>query len=194
MTDHHYGARSPPPTSRAAARPRTARVRTARRAHNDDEGAVITMKKIDAEIEQLQRQLEEAQKAKADEEKKEKARIAQAKKHAGESHTRAVLELYDLLEIDPEARVTRTVRDRDETVRTQRLLDMVADIVGAADPALLERLKREDRSGVEDRTPKPRRSTASAPAPADDVEVDDADDEPAPSSLTPSPTPYQSVA
>ncbi|WP_432789360.1 hypothetical protein QYM46_13615 [Brevibacterium sp. K11IcPPYGO002] len=153
---------------------------------------MITMstRKIDAEIEQLQRQLEAAQKVKADEEKKEKARIAQAKKHAGENHTRAVLELYDLLDVQPEAKVTRTVRDRDEAVRTQRLLDMVAEIVGAADPALLNRLKREDQSGVEARAPKPRKSPASASAPFDDAEGGD----PAADRHEPSPTPYQSAA
>lgn len=30
MTDHHYGARSPPPTRRAAARPRAIRAKTER--------------------------------------------------------------------------------------------------------------------------------------------------------------------
>ncbi|WP_127097464.1 hypothetical protein [Brachybacterium saurashtrense] len=148
------------------------------------------MKKIDAEIEQLQRQLEAAQKAKADEEKKEKARIAQAKKHAGESHTRVALELYDLLDVQPEAKVTRTVRDRDETVRTQRLLDMVTEIVGAADPALLDRLKHDDRSGVDARAPKPRKSSTSASAPLDDGEGSGRAAERQESW----PTPYQSAA
>lgn len=195
MTDHHYGARSPPPTSRAAARPRTARARTARRAHNDDEGAVITMKKIDAEIEQLQRQLEEAQKAKADEEKKEKARIAQAKKHAGESHTRAVLELYDRLSIDPEVSVSRVTRDRDETVRTQRLVDMLDAIIDAADPALLDSLRRADAQGVAERTPTPRPKPSSAPAADESDHHDevDSDDDSAPEHA-PSPTPYASAA
>lgn len=148
------------------------------------------MKKIDAEIEQLQRQLEAAQKAKADEEKKEKARIAQAKKHAGESHTRVALELYDLLDVQPEAKVTRTVRDRDETVRTQRLLDMVTEIVGAADPALLDRLKHDDRSGVDARAPKPRKSSTAAPSPTDD----DEGGAPADGRHEPSLTPYPSAA
>jgi hypothetical protein len=155
----------------------------------------MSTKKIDAEIEQLQRQLEAAKKAKADEEKAEKARIGRARKHAGDNHTRAVLELYDRLSIDPEVSVSRVTRDRDETVRTHRLLDMLDAIIDAADPALLDSLRRADAQGVAERTPTPRPKPSSAPAADESDHHDevDSDDDSAPEHA-PSPTPYASAA
>ncbi|HEX7351618.1 hypothetical protein [Brachybacterium sp.] len=102
---------------------------------------------------ELQRQLEALQA----ENKAAEAALQAAAKVAGLSAYRVVDALYDLLEVDPETPTSRitdrgTVAvpvDKKEEERTERLLTMLETIIEEADPALLGRLKTEDKGGVE---------------------------------------------
>ena len=119
------------------------------------------MTSIDTKIEQLRLQLEAAEREKAETERRERDTIRRAMRDAGESHTRTVLALYELLSIEPEYPGTRTVKgqrravatDKAERVRSERLLTMIEAIVAEADTTLLDRLQREDERGRADRRP-----------------------------------------
>ncbi|MFE5776885.1 hypothetical protein [Brachybacterium sp. NPDC056505] len=118
----------------------------------------------DAKIIELRRRLEEAEAEARAEERAEQKEIEKAKKLAGDAHTRAVLGLYELLGIEPEVPNVRRVRgeerevavDRDEKLRSSRLLAFVEGLVDGADEGLLERLRDEDESGRQERRPKPK--------------------------------------
>lgn len=123
----------------------------------------------DEKIQKLRRQLEEAEAEARAEAKAEQKRIDQAKRYAGNAHTRTMLALYDLLVIEPEYPTTRRRKDkdgnevkrevagdRDETVRSGRLLTIIEAIVDSADQELLDRLAREDEEGRLSRKPTPK--------------------------------------
>lgn len=134
----------------------------------------------DAKLDELRRQLEEAEAQRAREEKEAERLIAAASKAAGDSHTRLSLALYDLLGVEPEHGTTRVVNgqrrdvtlDKDERIRSQRLYDIVATLVRNADKKVLEEAKAADRRGRDERKPKSSKSRASisatAPAPTEE--------------------------
>ncbi|WP_152351518.1 hypothetical protein [Brachybacterium subflavum] len=102
---------------------------------------------------ELQRQLEAVQA----EAKAQEAALQAAAKVAGLSAYRVVDALYDMLEVDPETPTSRITDrgtvvvpvDKKEEERTERLLAMLETIIEEADPALLARLKTEDKEGIE---------------------------------------------
>lgn len=116
----------------------------------------------DDRIEELRKQLEEAEAARAEQERKDRARLRHAQKAAGENHTRLALALYDLLGVVPEHGTVRVVKgrrsevavDKDETLRTQRLYDMISKLVEGTEGSLLDDLKQADEMGREERRPK----------------------------------------
>ncbi|MFT0848861.1 hypothetical protein VR010_14070 [Actinomycetaceae bacterium L2_0104] len=123
----------------------------------------------DEKILELRRQLEEVEAEARADEKAEQKRIDQAKRYAGNAHTRTMLALYDLLGIEPEYPTTRRRKDkdgneverevavdRDETVRSGRLLTIIETLVDSADQELLDRLAREDEEGRLARKPTPK--------------------------------------
>lgn len=123
----------------------------------------------DEKILELRRQLEEVEAEARAEEKAEQKRIDQAKRYAGNAHTRTMLALYDLLGIEPEYPATRRRKDkdgnevvrevtvdRDETVRSGRSLTYIEAIVDSANQDLLDRLAREDEEGRLARKPTPK--------------------------------------
>lgn len=121
----------------------------------------------DQTIEELRRQLEAAEAAKAVQEKEEKALVRAAQRVAGESHTRLALALYELLGVEPEHPGTRTVNgrvrevaaDKEEKLRTERLYGMIVELVEQAGPALLDQLRSADEAGRAARRPKRKRET-----------------------------------
>lgn len=121
----------------------------------------------DSTIEALRKQLEEAEAARQAEEKAELAAIRRAQRAAGESHTRLVLDLYDLLGVEPEHPSSRVVKghvrevavDRAEELRTQRLYDLIEGLAAAA-PEALTRLKEADETGREERRPESKAEVA----------------------------------
>ncbi len=146
----------------------------------------MSTKKIDAEIEALRAKLAAAEAEREAEAKKEQTAIAKAKKHAGDSHTRTMIALYELLGIEPEHGTTRVSRgksvqvaaDRDEKVRSQRLFTAVESLVEAADEDVLARLHRDDEEGREERRPQPKVREADAAGELDDEPQHQSDDEP----------------
>ena len=141
----------------------------------------------DKKIFELRRQLEEVEAEALAEAKAEQKRIDQAKRYAGNAHTRTMLALYDLLGIEPEYPTTRRRKDkdgneverevavdRDETVRSGRLLVIIETIVASTDEDLLERLAREDEEGRLTRKPTPKPVKAKTNAESGD-EPDDGD-------------------
>ena len=147
----------------------------------------------DERIQELRRQLEEVEAEARAEAKAEQKRIDQAKRYAGDAHTRTMLALYDLLGIEPEYPTTRRRKDkegneverevavdRDETVRSGRLLSIIEALVDNADQELLDRLAREDEEGRLARKPTPKTVKAKKTAESGD-EPDDGDTSNAPS-------------
>ena len=141
----------------------------------------------DEKILELRRQLEEVEAEARADEKAEQKRIDQAKRYAGNAHTRTMLALYDLLGIEPEYPTTRRRKDkdgneverevavdRDETVRSGRLLTIIETIVASSDQELLDRLACEDEEGRLARKPTPKPVKAKTNAESGD-EPDDGD-------------------
>ena len=141
----------------------------------------------DEKILELRRQLEEAEAEARAEAKAEQKRIDQAKRYAGNAHTRTMLALYELLGIEPEYPTIRRRKDkngnevvrevavdRDETVRSGRLLTIIETIVASSDQELLDRLACEDEEGRLARKPTPKPVKAKTNAESGD-EPDDGD-------------------
>ncbi|GAB3563266.1 hypothetical protein [Spelaeicoccus albus] len=132
---------------------------------------MITKKNRTSKVEELRRQLEEAEKAERARDKAEGLALRRAKKAAGDNHTRLALSLYDLLGVEPEQPTIRVIDgerktvavDKDESLRSQRLFDMVEEIVEKADPSLVERLKRADNQGRNERKPKAKKGEDEKP-------------------------------
>lgn len=131
-------------------------------------------------IEELRRQLEAAEAEKAAQDRQDQARLRSAQKAAGANHTRLVLALYDMLGLECEHGTIREVKgrqyevavDKDETIRTRRVFDMVSALIENVDESMLGDLRIADELGREKRRPKPR----AAMTPADDA-ADDGDTE-----------------
>ncbi|MFC0674557.1 hypothetical protein [Brachybacterium hainanense] len=138
---------------------------------------MFTTTSRDEKIAELRRQLEAAEAEKSAQEKRERAELARVQKVAGANHSRLVLALYELLGVEPEHGTTRTVKgevrevavDKDETLRTQRLYDLVRGLAERADGDLLDELRLADEEGREERRPRPK---PTAPADAADDERD----------------------
>lgn len=124
----------------------------------------MSTKKIDVEIEALKAKLAEAEAEKQVEQKKERAALAKAMKHAGENHSRTMLSLYELLGVEPEHTMTRLSRgvevqvavDRDETLRSRRLLTLVEGLVAAIGSDVLGGLQQLDHEDRDTRKPQPK--------------------------------------
>src|SRR5690606_4795070 len=131
--------------------------------------------------EALKAKLAEAEAEKKAEEKKHRAALARVRKYAGESHARTMLELYELLGVDPEHSTTRMSRgtevrvnvDRDETVRSRRLLTIIEGLVDAVDDDVLAELQRADREDRDSRKPKPKTRRAEPVAEYQHEEAED---------------------
>lgn len=142
----------------------------------------IDKKSIDQRVAELKAQLEEAEKQQEAAERERRARIDKAKKHAGDSRVEAVDSLYEVLGIEPEHPHTRTVKgkvhevtaDKDEKLRTERLVAFVQKLVDEAKPGVVDRLRKEDEAEREERRPKPK-AQAPAAASADARQGDEGD-------------------
>lgn len=116
-----------------------------------------------AKLAELKRQQKAEEKAIADEERETRRLIAAA----GPARVTAVTDLYALLDVAPEPVLTRTrtkkdgtiqtytqPRDRDESIRTGRLVELVHAVVeelNRCSPDVLSRLKADDAAAVESR-------------------------------------------
>lgn len=117
------------------------------------------MNTTDTEIADLEAKLKKARADKAADERAEKTALARAKRVAGDNHTKAMTKLYDLLDVEPEMAQKRTVKsavksfavDRDETLRSQRLVTMVEGLLKGAGSDVSQRLRAEDEKGRKDR-------------------------------------------
>lgn len=163
---------------------------------------MINSKNRMTKVEELRKQLEEAEKEQKAQDKANVLAMRRAKKAAGDSHTRLALSLYDLLEVKPEHPTTRITDgetksvavDKDETLRSQRLVEMITTIIDKADPSLLNQLKRTDREGRDERKPTVKKAGAERPKSDNDAPrawpldggADSAPSKPAPT--VPSPT------
>lgn len=117
------------------------------------------MTTTDNEIKELEAKLKAARADLAADERREKNTLARAKRIAGTNHTKAVLKLYDLLDVEPELTQKRTVNgkvkdfavDRDETLRADRLVTMIKSLLDETDDDVLKVLRTEDEDGRKDR-------------------------------------------
>ncbi|GAB3616582.1 hypothetical protein GCM10027416_11390 [Okibacterium endophyticum] len=139
-----------------------------------------TLERIRKQQEELAAQLKAAER----EEREEQRRIRDAGKRAGESYAEVVLPLYDLLGVEPEHTTKRTTDERGEIevttdpkerIRAARVLTMLEEIIEHADKGLIERLRREDAAGREERR---REREAARATKADADEPEDDPDEP----------------
>ncbi len=125
---------------------------------------MFTTKNHDDKIEELRKQLAAAEAERLEQQRQAEKALRAAMKHAGENHSRLVLALYDLLDIEPEHGTVRIVKgrqsevavDKDETVRTQRCYDIIGTLVEGTDASVLNELKLTDEMGREERKPKPK--------------------------------------
>ena len=163
---------------------------------------MFTTTNRDEKIEELRRQLEAAEAEKTAQEKREKAELARVQKVAGTNHSRLVLALYELLGVEPEHGTTRTVKgevrevavDKDETLRTQRLYELVSKLVQNVDGALLDELKHADEIVREERRPKPKIAAPVDAAKDEQDKVETSDDEERPDISDAFSTEHQRIA
>lgn len=157
------------------------------------------IKNSNDKIAELRRQLEEAEAEQKAAEREEERRISKAKRLAGANHTRTVLDLYELLGIEPEHEGVRMVNgtprpvstDKDERHRTQRLFEFIEGLVEEANASVLGNLHTADDESRDSRRPQPKDEAADE---FDDEAEDDDDEGLADTEDEPSFNGYSSVA
>lgn len=117
----------------------------------------------DARLAELRQQMAREERAEQSRQVTAQRHLVQAHKEAGKSHTRVVLDLYDLLGIAPEHPRQRVIStgdeqrtvpvsaDKDEKLRTQRLYHLVEQLLQLVTEEDLKSLQEADAAGRDER-------------------------------------------